>query len=84
MEGGKDPDNRRSFPWDKLAEGQSRPIYNYIKELVALRNKERVLREGALDIVHGSGRLEVVRTLGKKKMTLAISDAKPDPTFEIC
>ena len=83
MIGGKDPDNRRAFPWGKLSEGQSKPIYNYIKELVALRNKERVLRDGALDIVYGSGRLEVVRTLGKKKMTLCISKASPDPTFEI-
>ena len=83
MLGGKDPDNRRSFPWDKLAEGQSKPIYNYIKELVALRNKERVLRDGSLEIAYRNGRLDVVRTLDKKKMTLSISAAKPDSLFEI-
>jgi glycosidase len=83
MIGGKDPDNRRAFPWDKLLEGQSKPIYNYIRELIELRNNSPVLRDGTLEISYNVGRLELVRTLGKKKMTLAISDAKPDPTFEM-
>ena len=83
MLGGKDPDNRRSFPWDKFPEMQKAPIYDYLKSLIALRNKERVLRDGSLEIAYSVGRLEIVRTLGKKKMTLAISAAKPDPAFEI-
>ncbi len=83
MLGGKDPDNRRAFPWDKFPEMQKAPVYDYIKSLIALRNKERVLRDGSLEIAYSAGRLEIVRTLGKKKMTLAISAAKPDPAFEI-
>ena len=83
MLGGKDPDNRRSFPWDKFPEMQKAPVYDYLKSLIALRNKERVLRDGVLEIAYSAGRLEIVRTLGKKKMTLAISAAKPDPAFEI-
>ena len=83
MLGGKDPDNRRSFPWDKFPEMQKAPVYDYLKSLIALRNKERVLRDGSLEIAYSAGRLEIVRTLGKKKMTLAISAAKPDPAFEI-
>ena len=83
MEGGKDPDNRRSFPWDKLSDGRRSPVFRFLNELVALRNRERVLRDGALDIVYSSRHLCIVRTLGKKKMTLAISAAKPDPLFEI-
>ena len=83
MLGGKDPDNRRAFPWDKFAEMQKSPVYDYLKGLIALHNKERVLRDGSLKIAYSSGRLESVRTLGKKKMTLAVSPAPPDPTFEI-
>ncbi|PWJ35470.1 glycoside hydrolase family 13 protein [Fibrobacter succinogenes] len=83
MLGGKDPDNRRSFPWDKFPEMHKAPVYDYLKSLIALRNKERVLRDGSLEIAYSAGRLEIVRTLGKKKMTLAISAAKPDPAFEI-
>lgn len=83
MIGGKDPDNRRAFPWDKLLEGQSKPIYNYIRELIELRNNSPVLRDGTLEISYNVGRLELVRTLGKKKMTLCITNASPDPTFEM-
>jgi glycosidase len=83
MLGGKDPDNRRSFPWDKFPEMQKAPVYDYLKSLIALRNKERVLREGSLEIAYRAGRLEIIRTLGKKKMTLVVSTAKTDPLFEI-
>ena len=83
MIGGKDPDNRRAFPWDKLLEGQRKPIYNYIRELIELRNNSPVLRDGTLEISYNVGRLELVRTLGKKKMTLCVTNASPDPTFEI-
>jgi glycosidase len=83
MIGGKDPDNRRTFPWESLAEGCRKPIYNYIRELIELRNGSPILRDGALEISYSVGRLDIVRTLGKKKMTLCISNASPDPTFEI-
>lgn len=83
MLGGKDPDNRRAFPWDNFPEMQKAPVYDYLKGLIALRNKESVLRDGSLEIAYGAGRLEIVRTLGNKKLTLAISAAKPDPAFEI-
>ncbi|WP_074209062.1 glycoside hydrolase family 13 protein [Fibrobacter sp. UWB11] len=83
MVGGKDPDNRRTFPWDKFPEMQMAPVYDYLKSLIALRNKERVLRDGSLEIAYRAGRLEIIRTLGKKKMTLVVSTAKTDPLFEI-
>ena len=34
MLGGKDPDNRRAFPWDKFAEMQKAPVYDYLKGLI--------------------------------------------------
>ncbi len=83
MIGGKDPDNRRAFPWDKLLEGQGKPIYNYIRKLIELRKNSPVLRDGSLEISYNVGRLELVRTLGKKKMTLCVTNASPDPTFEM-
>ena len=60
-----------------------KPIFGFIKELIELRRKSQVLRDGSLEIAYSAGRLDIVRTLGKKKMTLAISAAKPDPAFEI-
>ena len=84
MEGGKDPDNRRAFPWDNLAEGERKPIYSYVKELISLRKKNRVLRDGKMEICCENDKLSIVRTLGKKKMELSVKASLPDPTFEIC
>ena len=83
MEGGKDPDNRRTFPWESLSDGRRSPVFRFLNELIAFRRENRVLRDGTLDIVYGSERLDIVRTLGKKKMTLSVSTAAPDPEFEI-
>ncbi len=83
MVGGKDPDNRRTFLWDKLEEGEKKPIFSFVKELIELRKKSPVLRDGSLEIVCRPDGLDVVRELKGKKMTLAITAAKPDPLFEI-
>ena len=83
VEGGKDPDNRRTFPWGKLSDGRRSPIFRFLNELVTLRNEERVLRDGKLEIAYHAGNLNIVRSLGRKKMTLVVSAAKPDPLFEI-
>ena len=83
MEGGKDPDNRRTFPWGMLSDGRRSPIFRFLNELITLRNEERVLRDGKLEIAYSAGSLNIVRSLGRKKMTLVISAAKPDPLFEI-
>ena len=83
MEGGKDPDNRRTFPWGMLSDGRRSPIFRFLNELITLRNEEHVLRDGKLEIAYSAGSLNIVRSLGRKKMTLAISAAKPDPLFEI-
>jgi glycosidase len=83
MEGGKDPDNRRTFPWNMLSDGRRSPVFRFLNELITLRNEERVLRDGKLEVAYSAGNLNLVRSLGKKKMTLAIATSKPDPTFEM-
>ncbi len=50
LEGGKDPDSRRSFPWDKAAWGLE--LYEHYRQLIAFRRKHKVLQEGAfLDLI---------------------------------
>ena len=83
MLGGKDPDNRRSVPWDKLPEMQKEPVYTLVKELTAMRNGNPVLRDGKMEIACDGENFTVTRTLGKKKMTLAVSLAGNGPQFEI-
>ncbi len=83
MKGGKDPDNRRSVPWKKLPEMQRELVYGLVKELTELRNKNAVLRDGKLEITCDGDSFSVVRALGRKKMTLAVSFSEDQPTFEI-
>lgn len=45
MEGGKDPDCRRCFPWNKKQ--WNRPLQEFIRSLIALRNQHAALRDGA-------------------------------------
>ncbi|MBO4435377.1 MAG: glycoside hydrolase family 13 protein [Fibrobacter sp.] len=83
MLGGKDPDNRRSVPWEKLPEMQQEPVYALVKELTEMRSSSPVLRDGKMEIVREGDTFSVVRTLGRKKMTLAITLAENEPSFSI-
>ena len=83
MEGGKDPDCRRTFPWDQLKARKALPIYKFIRELTRMRRENPVLRDGKMEIVRNGDTFSVVRTLGRKKMTLAVTLTGSEPAFEI-
>ena len=84
MEGGKDPDCRRTIPWEELKTRKAQPIYAFLRHLVALRRENSVLRDGKLDIECSGAGFTVTRTLGNKKATLnAAFAAGSDPQFEI-
>ena len=83
MEGGKDPDCRRTFPWDELAARKAQPIYKFIRSLTRMRLENPVLRDGKVEIESDGTGFAVTRTLGRQKMTLAVNMLGPEPTFEI-
>ena len=85
MEGGKDPDNRRAFPWDSLADGKKSSVYAYLKHLIDLRKKEQTLRRGNLEISFGNGIITLSRALPEGGLRLSICEnpQNPDPSFEI-
>lgn len=47
LEGGKDPDNRRCFPWDSLKNLQKSSFSLFFKKLLLMRLQEPVLKEGS-------------------------------------
>ena len=49
MEGGHDPDCRRTFPWD---EEWDEGLLEHYKHLIALRRERKVLQEGAFLPLH--------------------------------
>ncbi|MFM2622772.1 maltodextrin glucosidase [Vibrio owensii] len=49
LEGGLDPDNRRCFPWDQIAESEWLPLY---REWIRIRKKYKALQSGSLQWLH--------------------------------
>lgn len=83
MEGGKDPDNRRSVPWEKLSQMQKEPVFALVKELTEMRKSSAVLRDGKLEIACNGEGFDVKRTLGRESLTLHVATGTPNPSFEI-
>lgn len=46
LEGGKDPDNRKAYPWNK----ENNEIKNFYKAIINIRNREKSLKEGDFSI----------------------------------
>ena len=83
MKGGKDPDCRRSVPWDELENRKSQSLYEFICNLVKMRRENPVLRDGELSIANTADGFTVTRTLGKKTVNLSVTTSGAEPAFEI-
>lgn len=49
LEGGLDPDNRRCFPWDQVAESEWLPMY---RDWIRIRKQYKALQSGSLQWLH--------------------------------
>ncbi|MGR5155512.1 maltodextrin glucosidase [Vibrio owensii] len=49
LEGGLDPDNRRCFPWDQVAESEWLPLY---RDWIRIRKQYKALQSGGLQWLH--------------------------------
>ncbi|TDE23518.1 maltodextrin glucosidase [Vibrio owensii] len=49
LEGGLDPDNRRCFPWDQVAESEWLPLY---RDWIRIRMQYKALQSGSLQWLH--------------------------------
>jgi len=79
LEGEKDPDCRRAFPWDQAAWDHAQR--DFLKHLIQLRNGVDELRHGWLEIVHAddaTATLAMVRGKGGTAVLLALN-ASPTP-----
>lgn len=70
MEGGKDPFNRRTYPWGK----EDTTLLNHYKALGQLRKQYPALQQGDIAFFHaGNGRIGFVRTLGESKLRIYVN-----------
>ncbi|HZU86828.1 MAG TPA: glycoside hydrolase family 13 protein, partial [Anaerolineaceae bacterium] len=76
LEGDKDPDCRRAFPWDSVLWKDD--LRTYIRKLVGLRREKAVLRRGEyqtllVDIRRGC--MAFARALGDHKLVVALNNS---------
>ncbi len=77
LEGGKDPDNRRAFPWAR--EQWDADLRRWVQTLIAVRKQHPVLRRGAFRAIKAKREqhcLTFARTLGAQAV-LVVANASP-------
>jgi len=55
LAGGKDPDNRRTFPWDWKENRERKNMHSHYRQLLALRNSHAALRTGQVQSIYAVG-----------------------------
>ncbi|HSQ43287.1 MAG TPA: glycoside hydrolase family 13 protein [Fibrobacteraceae bacterium] len=86
LEGGRDPDNRRCFPWEDLPNRKHLSIWNQLRELVDLRQRYACLRIGSFGCCPEGQGLLFWRELGKERLELRIGFPGPigvEPSREV-
>ncbi len=85
LKGGKDPDNRRTIPWENLKDLQKNPIFDWICELIDLRSQNPALRYGSLSIMEDAKGFSVVRSFEGSTLKLEVyaDDGAISPCFAI-
>jgi neopullulanase len=74
MEGGKDPDCRRSFVWDKAA--WNHDLRDYVQQCVALRKKHAALRTGDFRVLFAERQtVAYYRANDREKFIVALNSA---------
>jgi glycosidase len=74
LEGGKDPECRKAFPWDTLEEKAD--LHDYLRGLIYWRKRLPVLRRGTFERVlseDGRSCLAFLRRLGESRLVVAIN-----------
>lgn len=80
--GGKDPDSRRTFPWDEQQWNQA--LLAHFKQCVALRNAHPVLRTGDFRLLHAEGDvIAYARTLGEAAFVVVLNVSYAEVTLDV-
>jgi len=76
LEGGNDPDNRRCFPWERVA---SSDWFGFYQRLTALRRERISLQKGALQTLHCCDKAWVFSRQYGEEVTICAINLSPHP-----
>jgi cyclomaltodextrinase / maltogenic alpha-amylase / neopullulanase len=83
MTGGRDPDNRRAFPWDRTDAWDTDLLHDFQK-MVALRKASPALRRGSFSFLYASGDASAfLRQLGDESVVVALNTGKKAVRIDI-
>ena len=70
LTGGKDPNNRKSYPWGK----ENKDILDFYRNISSIRISEEALRSGEIEFLElNNGILGYERTLNKDRIIIAVN-----------
>jgi glycosidase len=82
MEGGKDPDSRRAFPWNE--EEWAQDLRTWVKTLISVRKRTPCLRRGDFSCLNAeNGSYAFSRTTGEEKVIIALNASSKARRLEI-
>ncbi len=82
LEGRKDPDCRRSFPWDEHR--WDKDLLRYFKQLIALRKQRRSLRDGVFKVLLAQdGGIAYLRQWQAEQTLVVINRSESSRAFDL-
>ncbi len=72
--GGKDPFNRKTYPWGK----EDKDIMRIYKKLISLRNNNEILKKGSFDIEEYNGLVLIKREYRNKLIRILLNNLNED------
>ncbi|MDS0528485.1 glycoside hydrolase family 13 protein [Clostridium sp. SHJSY1] len=78
--GGRDPSNRKPYPWGK----ENKKVYETYKKLISLRKKNDILLKGDFNIEQGENDIVIIkRTYKNKSILIILNNSQEDKTIKI-
>jgi len=77
LEGGKDPDNRRPFPWNWKKNPERKEVHNFYQKIIYLRHTHKALRTGLYHTLYAENQQIVYsRKLEDQEIIIVINNSE--------
>ncbi len=84
LDGGKDPDNRRPFPWNWKSDSMRRDVHDYFQKAASLRHAYTVLSTGDFQTVSAEGMVYAyLRRNGEQRFLVVLHNDSVSETVHL-